>query len=161
MSQGNAGKISEGNGLEEQWRMDSAEPSAAARQVGESVKDEASVVADEIKSQTWGLVSEAANAVREQAEIQQQRLADGMHSLSDQFDRMCEAGEQGFAPELARKASEQADGVARWLDDREPGDLVEEVKTFARNRPGAFISIAVAAGIVAGRLVRSAASRQG
>ena len=44
--------------------------------------------------------------------------------------------------------------VAGWLDQRDPGSLVSEVKQFARQRPGAFLAAAALAGLVGGRLSR-------
>ena len=48
----------------------------------------------------------------------------------------------GFAYDLARQAGDRFGQAARWLDDREPRDVLEEVKGFARRRPGVFIGIA-------------------
>jgi hypothetical protein len=40
------------------------------------------------------------------------------------------------------------------LEQREPGDLVAEVRRFAQRRPGAFLVGALLAGVAAGRLTR-------
>ena len=61
---------------------------------------------------------------------------------------------QGVATDLARQAADRAGQAASWLQDREPEDLLEDVRAFARRRPGAFLGIALAAGVVAGRLTR-------
>jgi len=170
MSRHYSGSTSEGNGLEEQWKMESANrgdtmqastgeklstAADAAKRVGGSVKDEASTVVTEVKDQASDLVTEAMSTLREQASMQQQRLADGARGLCEDFSQMADTADSGLAQTLVRQASQRADGVARWLDVREPGDLIDDVKTFARNRPGAFISVAIAAGILAGRLVRN------
>jgi hypothetical protein len=44
--------------------------------------------------------------------------------------------------------------MADWLEQREPGDLLDEVRRFARRRPGAFVLGALVAGVVAGRMTR-------
>ncbi|GMA87937.1 hypothetical protein GCM10025868_31870 [Angustibacter aerolatus] len=62
--------------------------------------------------------------------------------------------EQGLASDLARQVADRTHTVAGWLDDREPGDVLDEVRSFARQRPGAFIGIAALAGVVVGRLGR-------
>ncbi len=64
----------------------------------------------------------------------------------------------GIAADLVRGAGERVNDAARWLDDRDPRALVEEVKGFARRRPGVFIAIAVGVGVIAGRLTRAIAS---
>ena len=45
--------------------------------------------------------------------------------------------------------------MASWLDGRDPGSLLTEVKSFARQRPGTFLLLAAGAGVLAGRLSRS------
>lgn len=42
------------------------------------------------------------------------------------------------------------------LDEREPSELLDELRRFARRRPGAFLLGAFAAGAVAGRVARGA-----
>jgi hypothetical protein len=54
------------------------------------------------------------------------------------------------------QARGRVDDVANWLDGRQPGDLLGELKSFARRRPGTFLLGALAAGVVAGRLTRGA-----
>ena len=46
-----------------------------------------------------------------------------------------------------------AHGVASWLEQREPADLLDEVRNFARRRPTFLIGAAVA-GLAVGRLTR-------
>ncbi|KZX21445.1 hypothetical protein [Rathayibacter tanaceti] len=45
--------------------------------------------------------------------------------------------------------------VAQWLEERDPSQLLDDVRSFARRRPGAFILIAAATGLVGGRLLRA------
>ena len=58
--------------------------------------------------------------------------------------------------DIARQASDKAQELATWIDAREPGDLVTEVRDFARRKPGTFLLGAAAVGVLAGRLTRSA-----
>ena len=58
--------------------------------------------------------------------------------------------------DLAQEASRRVCEFSYWLDNHEPADLLDEVKRFARRRPGAFLALAAAAGVVAGRLTRGA-----
>ena len=46
--------------------------------------------------------------------------------------------------------------LAGWLDQRDPGELLDEVRGIARRKPGTFLLGALAAGVVAGRLTRGA-----
>lgn len=155
------------SGLDQDGEFGSAAPSSAsegtgvagvpdaAMRVGGTVRDETAKVAGELKDQAADLAGTATRAVKEQAGVQQQRAAENLRTLSGQFDTMADSADSGLAVDIVRAASSRVDIAARWLEGREPGDLVEDVKTFARNRPGLFIAIAVGAGILAGRLTRS------
>ena len=69
---------------------------------------------------------------------------------------MASASDQpGVASDLVRQAAERSSAVASWLDGRDPGSLLTEVKSFARQRPGTFLLLAAGAGVLAGRLSRS------
>jgi len=59
-----------------------------------------------------------------------------------------------MATDLVKQASGRAHDAASWLESREPGSLLSELQSFARQRPAAFIALAAGAGLVAGRLGR-------
>jgi hypothetical protein len=63
-------------------------------------------------------------------------------------------GQSGVATDVAQQAAERIHGVASWLEQREPADVLQAVRDFARRRPGVFLAGAVAAGLAAGRLTR-------
>jgi hypothetical protein len=129
----------------------------AGRQVAGTAAEQASNVAQEVKTQARDLVGEARGQVQDQARAGQQKAADGIRALSQELREMADGSQQsGTVSEVARQAAERADRLADWLGRREPGDLVEEVRSFARRRPGAFLLGAAAAGVVVGRLTRGA-----
>ncbi len=59
-----------------------------------------------------------------------------------------------MATEVAQQAAERIHGAASWLEQREPADLLQAVRDFARRRPGVFLAGAAVAGLAAGRLTR-------
>ena len=63
-------------------------------------------------------------------------------------------GQSGVATEVAQQAAERIHGAASWLEQREPADLLQAVRDFARRRPGVFLARAAVAGLAAGRLTR-------
>ena len=129
----------------------------AGRQVAGTAAEQAANVAQEVKTQARDLVGEARGQVQDQARAGQQKAADGIRALSQELREMADGSQQsGTVSEVARQAAERADGLADWLGRREPGDLVDEVRSFARRRPGAFLLAAAAAGVVVGRLTRGA-----
>jgi len=58
------------------------------------------------------------------------------------------------ATEVAQQAADRIHGMASWLEQREPADVLQAVRDFARRRPGVFLAGAVVAGLAAGRLTR-------
>ncbi len=128
----------------------------AAQNVTETAKAEAANVAGEVKSNAKDLLNQARTDLTAQAGTQQQKAAQGLRSISSELRTMADAPDQpGVASDLIRQAAERSQSVATWLDSRDPGSLLTEVKSFARQRPGTFLLAAAGAGILAGRLSRS------
>lgn len=131
----------------------------AGMHVADVAKGQASEVAGEVKYQAKDLMDQARSELTEQARTQQERAAKGLHSMSQQFIAMGEnSGQSGMATDLVRRAGMRAGALADWLDVRDPGSLLEEVKDFARRRTGIFVAVAAVAGVAAGRLARAAMS---
>lgn len=129
----------------------------AGKDVAETAKAEASNVASEAKTQAKGLVSTVLGQAQGQASTQQQRLAGSVKSLASELGSMASKSEQsGPATDLAHQASQKVGEVGQWLENRDPADLLEELRSFARRRPAVFLGGAALAGVVAGRLTRSA-----
>ncbi|QHK21344.1 hypothetical protein GU243_18370 [Pseudarthrobacter psychrotolerans] len=128
----------------------------SAQNVAETAKSEAVNVASEAKANAKDLLQQARYDLTEQASAQQQKVANGLRSVSDELHAMARASDQpGVATDLVRQAAERSSSVAAWLDGRDPGSLLNEVKSFARQRPGTFLLLAAGAGVLAGRLSRS------
>ena len=130
----------------------------AAKQAGQvagTVREEAAQVAGEARDQIRGLFSEATTQVEEQSRNQQHRLAGTARTFSDDLSGMAES-RSGLASDLAREVADRTRSLAAQLEDREPRDLLEDVRGFARNRPGTFLLGAMAAGLLAGRLTKAA-----
>jgi hypothetical protein len=129
----------------------------AGRQVAGTAAEQAANVAQEVKTQARDLVGEARGQVQDQARAGQQKAADGIRALSQELREMADGGQQsGTVSEVARQAADRADRLADWLGRREPGDLVEEVRSFARRRPARSCSARRSPAVVVGRLTRGA-----
>ncbi|WP_284976678.1 hypothetical protein [Arthrobacter sp. efr-133-TYG-104] len=130
---------------------------AASGVVG-TAKSEAGNVAHEVKVNARQLLTQTKGELADQAQAQQQRVAEGLRSISDELKNMANSSENGgVATDLVQQAAQRSSSVAQWLEGRDPGSLVEELKGFARRKPGAFLMIAAGAGILAGRLGRGMA----
>ena len=60
----------------------------------------------------------------------------------------------GMPADLAHQVASRARDAGQWLGDRKPGQVMDEMQSFARRRPGVFLALAAGAGLVAGRLTR-------
>jgi hypothetical protein len=129
----------------------------AASGVKEVAKGEAAHVAEEARYQTRNLVDQTRSELRGQARNQQSNLASKLNGWASELGSMAsKSDESGPMTDLAGEASRRLGEFSHWLDNREPADLLDEVRRFARRRPGAFLFLAAAAGVVAGRLTRGA-----
>ena len=126
-----------------------------AKHVAEVGKDEAKNVVQETGQQAKELWQQTRSQLMDQSAQQQSRVAEGLRSLSQELSGMARSSEQqGVASDLAHQASQRIGDVAGWLDQRDPGSLVTELKQFARQRPGTFLATAAVLGLVGGRLSR-------
>jgi hypothetical protein len=129
----------------------------AGRRVAGTAKEETKAVGYEVRRQARRLADEVGSEVRQQASTQQSRAAGGLRNIGDELSNMADGSGSGsgFAADVARDAGQRVGAVAQWLDERDPKDILEEVKGFARRRPGVFLAIAVGTGVVIGRLTRA------
>jgi hypothetical protein len=140
-----------------------------ARQVADTAKDEgqrvAGVAKEEAQSvvreagqQARGLLDDATSQVEAQSKQQKDRLTEVVRTFGDDLHSMASHGEgtDGLASQLVQQAADQARTVASHLEDREPRELLDDVRRFAQRRPGSFLLGALVAGVVVGRVTRGA-----
>ena len=127
----------------------------AGKHVAGVAGEQASQVKSEATQQAKDLWRQTQGELNDQAATQQKRAAQGLRSLGEELRSMARGSEQpGMATDLAHQAAERTSALASWLDQREPGHVVNEVTRFARRRPGAFLAISAGAGFLVGRLGR-------
>jgi ElaB/YqjD/DUF883 family membrane-anchored ribosome-binding protein len=127
----------------------------AGSQVASTAADQAKEVAHETQRQAQDLLHQGRHQLRQQTVAQQQKAASGLTSLAQELRGLADGSSQG-APGPARDLLQQASGYveqfADRLQNREPADLLDDVRAFARRRPGTFLLGAALAGVLAGRL---------
>jgi hypothetical protein len=130
----------------------------ATAQVVTTATEQAKDVAAETKRQAKDLIGQAGTQVTEQAGAQKEKAVGGLRSIADELRSMAEGNgaQSGMAGDLARQAADKAHEFAGWLEQRDPGSLLEEIRQLARRKPGAFLLGAALAGVAAGRLTRGA-----
>jgi hypothetical protein len=128
----------------------------STKSVASTAASEAKDVAHEARTQLRQLFEQLTGEATDQASGQTQRAVQGLRSLGSELSGMAESqqGESGMAADLARQGASRLDAAASWLENRQPGEILDEVRSFARRRPGAFIAGAAILGLVGGRMTR-------
>jgi hypothetical protein len=129
----------------------------AAGEVLGTAKAQASDVASDVQHEARRLIGETRDQVGQQAAQQRDQAVNGLRSLGDELRGMAEHG-SGWGAQLARQGAGWTDRTAGFLDGRELGDILEDVRSMARRRPARFLLGAAVAGVVAGRLSRAMAA---
>lgn len=149
------GSTSTSDVAKEQARSVGADAKEGGRHVADVAKEESRNVAEETKNQARDLWDQTRSELADQTGQQQRRVADGLRSLGQELSSMASGSDQqGLASDLAGRGAEQAHKLAEYLEGRDPGTLLEEVRRFARRRPGTFLAVAAGVGVAAGRLSR-------
>jgi hypothetical protein len=120
------------------------------------VGDEVQNVAGQAKDQARGLLDDALGQIDDQSRTQRDRLVGTLQSVSSDLEGMASSGDSGLAAQATRQVAQRARSLSTHLDGREPSDLLEDVRQFARRRPGLFLLGALGAGVVVGRMARGA-----
>jgi hypothetical protein len=127
-----------------------------ARSVAGTAKEEASNVASEVTHQARDLLSEVGSQLSEQSRSQVGRMATMLREMGDELDNMAECGGgQGMATELVRQIASRTRDAGSHLEGHEPSELLDQLRTTARRRPGTFLLGAAAAGMLVGRLTKA------
>ncbi|AXG14846.1 hypothetical protein DN585_16830 [Intrasporangium calvum] len=129
-----------------------------AKHVAETAKQELGNVTSTATDQVRRLMDQSRSELTEQARSQQQRLTTNLRSLTEELDSMAGTGQPGVAHDLVRTVSQQARALGDWLDGNEPGAVLDEVKRFARRKPGTFLAVAAGLGLLSGRMTRGLAA---
>lgn len=128
----------------------------AAGETAGTAKEQAKNVAGEATGQAKQLFGQATGELREQAGQQQQRVAEGLRTVGGELSDMAEKSDSsGLAGEVVRNLSGRAHSVAGWLEGRDAGSLLDDVKQYAARKPGTFIAIAAVSGLFGGRVVKA------
>ena len=127
-----------------------------AAKVAGTAKEETQRTVGEAKRQAQDLLRQSQSELSSQAGVQQQRLAETLRSFSGELGQMADSSEEpGLATQVARWASQVSDDAGRWLEDRDPSSVFDEVRRYAGRSPGTFMLIAAGLGLAVGRVARS------
>lgn len=123
-----------------------------AGDIGGTAKEQATHVVDEATTQAKNLLDDLRGQLEDQARVQTQSLAGHVRRLSQELHEM--GGNGASDSTMAGLARQLADGGSRAasrLEQRGPDGLLDDVRDFARRRPGTFLAGAAVAGFFLGR----------
>jgi len=141
-----------------------------ARQIAASVWSRGGEVTEQLSTQGRSLLQETRAQIQTQARSGTERTAGALRQFGEQAQALAE-GRPEEAPQLAEYAWKIADscygaadkiyGLADDIEERGFSGVLQDVQSFARRRPGAFLVGAVALGFGVGRLVKANAEEEG
>jgi len=128
-----------------------------AADVAGTAKDQALEVAQEAQRQARDLFAEFRGQLQQQTQAQRDRLVEMLREFEDELQNMAHAGGgTGTATEVVRQVADRLGGIRAYLENGT--NPLDDVRSFARRRPAAFLFLAATAGVLAGRATRGAAA---
>lgn len=119
------------------------------------VGDELREVAGEARQHVGDIASTAAQELKAQADQQATRAGAGLEGIARQLSAMARSSdEQGVVPDLVASLGTQVEDLATRMQDGSFDEVVDDVRRFARRRPGLFLLAAAGAGFAASRVLR-------
>lgn len=117
-----------------------------------------SEVAGELRSDAQQLGSTAANRIHSEVDSRKSDAAEQAKSVSTAIQRAAGELDDG-APAWLKSAFKQgADQIQRFaetLEQKDSRQILNEVQSFARERPGTFLAACAAAGFAASRILKA------
>lgn len=127
----------------------------AGSEVAAATKERAHDVVADARHEAGELYQQVRTELSSQADSQYRRATGGLRTLSDDLEVMsASSSQEGLAADVTRMASLRMRDAVDWLDRREPGEVVAELRGFARRHPGTFLITAAALGVIGGRITR-------
>ena len=129
-----------------------------AGEVAHQAKDEAANVASAAGEKASQLAGTARQELRDRAQSEASNVGERMRSIADELRAMGQTSQEqgGMTAGLVSQLADRVETGAQRLSDGDLDAVLQDVKRFARNRPGAFLLGAAGAGFLVGRVLRSA-----
>ncbi|MGW7051965.1 hypothetical protein [Streptomyces sp. NPDC054887] len=154
---GGAGRVQQaGQTAKEEASVTAGQAKQAASEVAGSVAEQAKAVTGEARHQAGTAARDLRGRVDEEVQGQAERAVGTLRKWADDLDGMARNA-PGDSPVrgLVTQAADGGHRAADYLDSHGLGGVVEDVRGFARRRPGAFLGGAALAGLAVGRLAKA------
>jgi hypothetical protein len=111
----------------------------AGSHLAQTAADQAKDIAAQTRQQAKSLLQHGRQQLHDQTVFQQQKVALRLTTVADELRELAHHTSSDSMSEWTRQGADQLHQFASWLHDREPDELLEQVRSFARRRPGAFL----------------------
>jgi len=142
-------------------KAESAEIAETAKQAGKEVMSEVgeqtTAVARTAKDQFGQLATQTRQELKAQSEQRGEQLAARLQTWAGQMKALVEGRveDAGELRGLIGDAQQRLESYASSLRERGPDGVMQDVRAFARRRPGMFLLAAGATGFAIGRIVKA------
>ena len=142
-------------------KAESAEVAEIAKQAGKEVmsevSDQTTAVARTAKDQFGQLATQTRQELKAQSEQRGEQLAARLQTWAGQMKALVEGrvDDAGELRGLIGDAQQRLESYASSLRERGPDGVMQDVRRFARRRPGMFLLAAGATGFAIGRIVKA------
>lgn len=154
---------STGDVAREQGEQVADEATQQAQGVAATVTEETAHVAHEAADHARDLATNAKEQLHRQAREQTDHLGGVLGELGDRVHALADGRPEdaGAVGDYTERIADQVDGLAARVSTAGFDGIVDDVQSFARRRPGAFLASAAVAGFTVSRLGRGVqASKQ-
>lgn len=130
--------------------------------VAGEVKQQASAIGEEAKTQLGEMAHDMADKARGMAAEQKEMVAGHLSGVASALDRVATELETDGEPtaRYARMIADGADKMTSAVADRDVDELLEMAQEFGRRQPAAFLGAAALLGFAASRFVMASAARR-
>ena len=127
------------------------------KELAATVKEQAGQVSGELRDQALQLVDEAKELLQTRADSQTEKLAQNLRRLGNKAGAVAQGwpNEESSVRQYVWQLAEKLDLAADEIELRGIDGLVDEVQSFARRNPTAFMVGAALAGFAVGRVIRA------
>ena len=135
----------------------------SGQQVTEQARQQSQQLAHQARQQASDLANRGTQQLKGQLANQKhdasQRMVPFQSALRETAQQLRRQG-QGSAGDYAERAADRVERFSSYLRETEVDEIMEEVRSFARRRPGLFLGSGAAIGFFATRFLKSSSEEQ-
>ena len=149
-------------GAQEKAKQTAQTAQAEIERLKGAAREQGSAAVEEIKTAAQSAAREAQEAGRDFVHEQKQNLAQRVQKYAEALRAASERlrNEEGnVLAEPAQKGAEQLERMSSYLREKEPGDFLDDLETFARRKPEVVFGGLFVVGLMAARFFKASRRR--